>query len=265
MAPSRPDRTVECPHCGAPLALRPGRLWAICGFCDSSVRLTWDSGEPRAELVAEVPADVVEEVKRLLQMGDRNGALDSYARLAGIEPAEAELALAAIQGAIRFQPPLSRGGIVMLAVAAAASAAAGLSGVWLAAGGQTMSGVALLAGAVLLARLNWRPLFGSLGVTWLYYSGQPAAATVLKCWHVAEVRRGKATHFEVTRLLLRVQPENAPGFQAEASCIVGEQSRAKFSPGAVVDVKYGRRGEVVVTGASRSPAPGEAGDHAGDR
>lgn len=254
--PAAPSSDLDCPECGAPLCLAADQTWAICAYCNASLRLKLADGALRAEQVPEVPAEVVEEVKELLQQGARTRALDLYAKRAGIEAGEAEAAMEALLTAIRYQPPLNTIGLVMLATAVAAFVAGVAVGVWFTAGGQSMLGVALIAGSVLLARLNWRSLFGNLGMTALYYWGRPARATIQKCWHVAEKRAGKDTHFQITRLLLNVEPQGEAAFQAETTCIVGQQSQAKFQAGAEVWVKYDRQKEnVVVTGAAQPTAP----------
>ena len=247
---------TDCANCGAPLALQSGQTWAICGFCNSSLRLSVEGDAARYVPVPEVPAEVVQEVKQLLRQGYRTRALNYYAQEAGIEAPMAEPAVTAMMRAIGYQPPLNTVGLLMLAGTAAASLAGVAGGAWLTARGQSMIGVALIAGAVLFARLNWKSLFTNLGATRLYHWGRTARAIIQKRWQVVETRAGKDTDYQIVRLLLKVEPEGLPAYQTEATCVVGQQSQAKFQAGSAVWVKYDprRRQEVVVTGADQTQA-----------
>lgn len=246
--------SINCPKCGAPLSLQPHQRLVVCGYCNSSVRVSLQAkDQPLVRQAEDIPTAVVDEVKRLLVLGLQTQATDYYESKAHVSPQEAKVAVAALNAEIGYVPPLNRQGFLMLIGLALVSVAGvvGAGALWQA--GWAVPGVGLLIAAGVFAYMNWFALRRSLAATWLMWRGAAGQATILKSWRIRVIPlAGQGQSAELLRLLLAVRPSDGAMFQTEANCLVGPQSLPNFQVGSVVEVKYDSKHQkkVVVTGAA---------------
>lgn len=245
--------SLHCPNCGGPLPVKPEQTLAACVYCNSTIRIVPAAAAERVVTqVVEVAPEVIDEVKRLLVLGQRMPAAEYYARAAGISQAEAETAVQAIEKRMAHFPPLSGAGIVMLVTFDLIGLAGVLAGAALVNRGQWPVGVVLfLAGAFFMLGNSLVFLRGLRGYL-LVKRGRPASAEILKVWLIRTTKAGQQP-VDLSRLMLRVCPPGEPAYNAEANVFISGKSRPKFQVGSMIRVKYDPldRARVVVTGAGQ--------------
>ncbi|HEU4327978.1 MAG TPA: hypothetical protein VFS21_32880 [Roseiflexaceae bacterium] len=231
--------TLRCPSCGAPAPARPaGELW-VCVYCDSVVRLSAGEAGPEAAVERTLPADQMPAIRQLLLAGRRSEAADAYRQASGadeqetaqaIESLAREISLATVRG-----QQLSRYGWAALGLSALGIALVAWAG-WTGA----LSPLAALALAVFPVSLVLLFL-PNLRVSLRYLTAPRAPATVERTAYIGLVRV-RTGPIHTYRILLRVQPPDAPAFPAELVLPVRDQNRHKLAAGATFDVRY-RSGE----------------------
>lgn len=246
--------SLNCPQCGAPLTLKPGQTLAVCGYCNSSVRVTESVMVGTAPQITkvEIPTEVVDEVKRRLVLGLTTDAADYYAKEAKISPEEATAAVKAMKDSIGDAPSLSTNGLVTFSVLALAGIAAAIIGFSFVLDGDILIGVGVIIIALLFVGMNWYALSRGLPAFLLEHQGKAAQAKILKVWLVNTLTvKGTTGEVQLLRLLLQIQPPTGTGYQAEANCMVSEPSQPKFKPGCLIKVKFDPKDpkRVVVTGS----------------
>ncbi len=232
--------SLHCPNCGAPLPHQSLQTLAACMYCNSTIRIALGAApeaRPRVTRAAEVPPDTIDEVKRLLLLRQHAPAVSYYAQAAQVDPAAAELAVKGIERTMAYFPPLSAGGVALLAAFEVVGSVGLLGGVLLLQRGALLAGGLVLAASALFSFANLWVLGRGLPGFLLSRSGHPAPAQVLKTWLI-RTDQVQGQPVALTRLLLEVRPEGGAPYRAEANIYVREASQAKFAPGAQVRVKY---------------------------
>lgn len=251
-----PIKLLTCPNCGAPLNPLPGQTLVACVYCNSSVRiLTRPDAAPSARQDDSISHEVIDEVKRMLVLGQKAGAVGLYQRKANVSQAEADQVVTAIQKACGYRPPLNNLGLAILAGMALICLLGLAGGVILLARNFLVPGIIMLALAGLFAYMSWNTFLSDVKATLVLRQGRPALAAVLKTWEVMPVFRGGDHVGDLIRFLLEVHPEQGAAYQAEANCIVRAISRPKFEVGQSIRVKVDRRDPSRLVIAS--PASGE--------
>jgi len=229
--------SLHCPNCTAPLHLQNKQTLVACLYCNSTVRITYkDTAQPAAATRPDVSPEVVDEVKRLLVLGQRLKAVEYYTQQAQISEGDAAAVITTIQQSLGYAPPLNNIGLLMLigyeCIALLAIGAGGallLSGqLWLGAGLILLA----LFFAIVIALGLGRGLPGYL----LLQRGQPALAVITKIWPIRSFAvRGQNAHLQ--RFLLEIHLPNQPVYQAEANGIVTDNSLPRFQIGSHLSIK----------------------------
>jgi hypothetical protein len=211
---------------------------------------------PVATRAVEVRPEVIDEVKKMLLLGQHLPAVEYYSREARVSNAVAEIAVKGIEQTMAYLPPLTALGVLVLVVLEGLSTAAILGGAALMTNAQYLLGIGLVLVGILLTLGSTLVLMRGLPGFILAQRGKPATAQILKRW-VIRTNELKGRPVELTRLLLEVRPAE-PGlapYQAEANCFVTEPSKPKFTVGSWIQVKYspGDKRKLVVTGAGPAP------------
>jgi hypothetical protein len=251
-------QSLDCPQCGAPLPLQAAQTLAACVYCNATVHIGPSAapGQPGTAPVAtravEVRPEVIDEVKKMLLLGQHLPAVEYYSREARISSAVAEIAVKGIEQNMAYFPPLTAAGVVTLVVLEGLSSAAIVGGAVVMSNAQYWLGIGLVLVGIFLTLGSTLVLMRGLPGFILAQRGNPATARILKRW-VIRTDVVKGVPVELTRLLLEVRPAErgqAP-YQAEANCFVTEPSQPKFTVGASIQVKYspGDKRRLVVTGA----------------
>jgi hypothetical protein len=231
--------SLHCTNCGAPLRLTVGQTLVACAFCNSTLRVAAGGiGQPAVSRMEAVPPEVVDEVKRLLVLGNLPKAVAYYAQATGLTEAEATTAVRSLQGTLGYAPPLNWFGMVLLVVHSLIGAAGLVLGWQQIAAGRGLLGIVLLVVGVGWAGLNWLVLGRGLRSFWLTYRGTPAEATILQRWTIRTVKaQGEPQPVALVRFLLQVRPPGRPPFEAEANGLVRERSQPRLQPGCAVRVR----------------------------
>jgi hypothetical protein len=250
-------QSLDCPQCGAPLPLQAAQTLAACVYCNSTVHIGpaptpgGTAPPPVAVRAVEVRPEVIDEVKKMLLLGQHMPAVAYYSREARISTEVAEIAVKGIEQNMAYFPPLTGIGVLMLVVLEGLSSAAIVGGAVLLNNAQYLLGVGLVLVGIFLTLGSTLVLLRGLPGFLLTQRGRPATAQILKAWVIRkDVMKGVPV--ELTRLLLEVRPAErglAP-YQAEANCFVTEPSKPKFTVGSFIQVKYspGDKRRLVVTG-----------------
>ena len=233
-------QSLHCPNCTAPLTIQGQPVLVACLYCNATLYLTYrQSAQPAAAARPDVPPEVVDEVKRLLVLGQRIKATDYYAKAAQVSEGDAAAVIATIQQSLGYAPPLTPNGLLMFLgyeLIALLGLSAGLILLLngrIGLGGGVM-GLAVLFGVVVRMGLG-RGLPGYL----LERRGQPALAVIQKTWRINQFAiRGPNPNFAtLQRFLLEIHLPNQPIYQAEANGIVSDTSQPRFQPGSRLAVK----------------------------
>lgn len=249
--------TLSCPNCTAPLHPQTHQTVVACLYCNSTIRLSYEEqARPAAATLTNVPPEVVDEVKRLLILGQREQAVRYYAHKAGISEYDAAAAVATIYKSVADAPPLSRVGLGILLVAMFVSLAGFLAGIRLLFSGPGPYGDSDIGVAFLLIVFGLVHVFifaRGLPGHLLEWRGQPAQACIVKSWPIRTyVVRGRNAYQR--RFLLEIRLPQHPPYQTEANGIVSEPSLRKFQIGSLVNVKVdpANRQRVVIMGPVES-------------
>lgn len=233
-------QSLHCPNCTAPLHIQDKQALVACLYCNSTLYLTYGKTvQPAAAARPDVPPEVVDEVKRLLVLGQRIKATGYYAKAAQVSEGDAAATIATIQQSLGYAPPLNNVGLLMfLGYEILALVGLGL-GLALLLSGRTWLGVGLMVLAVLFAIVIMLGLGRGLPGYLLERRGQPAFAVIQKTWPIKQFAvRGRNPNFAtLQRFLLEIHLPNQPIYQAEANGIVSETSQPRFQPGSHLSVK----------------------------
>jgi hypothetical protein len=212
-------------------------------YCNSTLRITPAAeapGRPAAPVAVqavEVPPAVIDEVKRMLLLGQHMPAVEYYSREARIPAAVAEIAVKGIEQSMAYYPPLTLRGVITLVTFEVISTGAILGAIWLLNDQQWLLGVGLLLFGLFTALGNTLVLVRGLRGFIIVQRGQPATARILKLWLI-RTDKLKGMPVELTRLLLEVRPDGRRPYQAEANCFITAPSKPKFQVGSLIRVKY---------------------------
>jgi hypothetical protein len=234
--------SAHCVNCGAPLTIKPGQTVAVCGYCNSSLRVSAVAGtQPAASRMVEVPVQVVDEVKRLLVIGFKTQAVNYYQKQSGVSLAEAATAVTGMQRQMGYKPPLSRRGLILVTCLFLVSIVDFMIAISLLASGKPVWAVLLAIAALVFAGMNGFTFSSHLKATWLLWRGRFADGVILKCWQVLTYKTppDKPSR-RLVRLLLEVSLPGTPVYQAEASCFVREEVQSKFEVGSRILLKVDR-------------------------
>lgn len=231
-------QSLACPNCGAPLPIQPAQTLAACVYCNSTVRIlpAEAAAAPVAVRAVEVGPEVIDEVKRLLLLSQHQPAVEYYARAAGVDPAAAETAVKAIEKNMAYYPPLTLRGVALLFALDAVFLAGLLAGGWLLLQQQWIWGMVLILVCAFLALGNVLVLARGLRGFMISRRGEPAAAEIRQLWIIS--RHEARVPYELTRLLLEVQPAGRAPYLAEANGFILETSKPKFQVGRRVQVRF---------------------------
>lgn len=242
--------SLHCPNCTAPLHLQNKQTLVACLYCNSTIRITYkDTAQPAAATRPDIAPEVVDEVKRLLVLGQRLKAVDYYAQQAQVGEGDAAAAIATVQQSLGYAPPLNNMGLLML-IGYEFIALLGIGGgSALLLSGQPLLGAGLILLSLFFGLVMALGLGRGLPGYLLLRRGQPAQAAIEKIWPIRSFAvRGQ--NAQLQRLLLEIHLPQQPPYQAEANGIVSEQSLAKFQPGSRLAVKVdpANRQNVVIIG-----------------
>jgi hypothetical protein len=249
--------SLHCANCGAPLSLNTGQTLAACAYCNSTLRIgAAGSAEPPVRRMAEVPPEVVDEVKRLLVLGNPYAAAEYYAKQTGVSAAEASAAVQALRQTVGYAPPLNWMGIVMLVGFTALGLGVAAFGMVQIAGSRGLLGGVLIVAGVAWTLLNWFALGRGLRAFWLTHRGTPAQAVILKRWTIRTMKAaGEPQPVELVRFLLEVQPAGAASYETEANGMVRHRSYERTQPGCRMNLRYdpASPAKVVLIGPADAP------------
>ena len=232
--------SLHCTNCGAPLKVSANQTVAACLYCNSTLRVAPGAvNQPAVTRLEAVPPAVVDEVKRLLVLGNQPKAVEYYAKETGMTEAEAATAVAALASTVGYAPPLNWLGVAMLVGYTVVGVGAI---VWAAAqivAGRALLGVVTLAVGVVWVLLNWMVLGRGIKGFWLTYRGVPAEAVIRQRWTIRTMKAaGEAQPVELVRFLLAVQPQGRAAFETEANGMVRHRSYERTQPGCRMRLKY---------------------------
>lgn len=227
--------SLHCPNCGAPLHPGPNHTLTICIYCNSSVRIQPEEGRPQANVETALASEDMTRIKELLLAGRAAEAQQLYREKTSTSPDEAQQAVTNLRQQISFSiirnQTLTTYGITLAALFTLllmVSILAGLSGRlagWLA---------FLLAGAAALQLWFFLP---GLRTTLEFLPGKTARARILKTATIGSVKL-RNQQVNTLKLLVEVQPENEPVFEAELLSAARQASLYKAQPGREIEVKY---------------------------
>lgn len=233
-------QSLHCPNCTAPLHIQDKQALVACLYCNSTLYLTYGkTAQPAAAARPDVPPEVVDEVKRLLVLGQRIKATDYYAKAAQVSERDAAAAIATIQKSLGYAPPLTNSGLLMFLGYEAAALLGFITGLVLLLTGPTWLGGGLMLLAVLFGTVVMMGLGRGLPGYLLERRGQPALAVIQKTWPINQFAvRGPNPNFAtLQRFLLEIHLPNQPLYQAEANSIISETSQPRFQPGSRLAIK----------------------------
>jgi hypothetical protein len=234
----------NCPHCGAPLDVRTDETFVLCLYCRGTCRILLDPSHPEAPATAEkkeVPKETADEVIRLIVDGKREQAVVLYSRAAGVDRADAEIAVKRLVSSLVVKLskylPISWGAVpIHLAILGAMAA----GGVW--AGQKALQGPAALW--LLAAVLFVLFFYGMLSLWWHTRSritadwGAEGRAEVLRTSIIRrEFRRGGS--LIVVQWDVRPNDGSAP-FRDDETMLVRNETVPKLEPGNVIPVRFDR-------------------------
>ena len=231
---------ASCPSCGAPHEVAPERRSVICLFCNTSLRVDHLAGPTAApRLTAQaVSKEEIERIKQLLIDGKRTEAVAHYAHVASVSVPEAELAVdnlfLSAFGEVSRHLPLNVFGFLLYGVLV--SAGLGLAS-WAAFQAQESPAYYALVALGLVFAFMWLLRFlGHLGSTLVSAFGATGRARVIRSSTVPEWKE-RDQYFLV--VLFEVTPDDGrPSFVDQETVFVGDVSRRKLTPGAVVRVRF---------------------------
>jgi len=234
--------SLHCPNCTAPLHVQNKQTLVACLYCNSTIRITYkDTAQPAAATRPDVSPEVVNEVKRLLVLGQRLKAVEYYAQQAQISEGDAAAAVATIYQSIAFAPPLSPVGLFLLITAFFISLVGLLGGVSLLFSWRSRPGIEPLVVLFLIVfgLINMFIFGRGLPGYILVWRGRPARATIVKSWPIRSFARdGRNPPLaHLHRFLLEIHLPNQPVYQAEANGIVTNTSLPRFQVGSRLSVK----------------------------
>jgi hypothetical protein len=232
--------SLHCTNCGAPLRVSANQTVAACLYCNSTLRVVPGAAyQPAVTRMEAVPPEVVDEVKRLLVLGNQPKAVAYYARETGMTEAEATAAVSALARTVGYAPPLNWLGLAMLLGYTALGVAAITWGAsQIGAGRGALALVVLVAGA-LWVLINWLALGRGLRGFWLAQRGVPAEAVIRKRLTIRTTKAaGEPQPVELVRFLLEVQPRDRAAYETEANGMVRYRSYARTQPGCRMRLKY---------------------------
>lgn len=252
--------SLHCANCGAPLSLKAGQTLAACVYCNSTLRVAAGGTSPTAVTrMAEVPPEVVDEVKRLLVLGNQPKAVEYYARETGLGSAEAGTAVAALARTVGYAPPLNWFGVFLLLMYTGLGLGTVAYGASQVAAGRGLWGAFVMLVGALWVLINWLALGRGLQAFWLTQRGMPAEAVIVRRWSIRTLTSaGEREPVELVRFLLDVRPAGRPPFQTEANGMVRQRSQARLQPGSRMQVRYDPRNpsKVVLIEMDDAPAGG---------
>jgi hypothetical protein len=244
--------SLDCPNCGAPLALVQQQSIAICVYCNSSVQISIiQDSPPNITKIPEISPEVIDEVKRLIIMGSSIKAAEYYAKQSGLSQNEANTAINAIKKTTGYSPALNPSGILKIIILGLISVLLIIGGVFLALNAYKTTGILAVSVGFIFAYMNWYAFQSSLRAYFLYKNGIETDAKILKRWDIktykANSNRPEAL---LIRMLLEVNKENQITYLTEANCVLVDKSNSKFQPGLIVKVKYNKKDpkKVVISG-----------------
>lgn len=251
--------SLHCANCGAPLSIKVGQTLAACGYCNSTLRVAASASAGRAvSRMDAVPLEVVDEVKRLLVLGNQPKAVEYYAKQIGLPEAEASAAVDALARTVGYAPALNWLGLVLLVVYTALGASAVIWGLLQFPAGRGGWGVVLIIVGLGWILLNWLTLGRGLKAFWLTHRGTPAEAVILKRWTIRTLKApGEAQPVELVRFLLDVRPAGRPAYETEANGMVRHRSVARTQPGFRMRLRYDPRNPSKVVLIGPVDAPGQ--------
>lgn len=230
-------QSLHCPNCTAPLHIQDKQTLVACLYCNSTLYLTYDkTAQPAAATRPDVPPEVVDEVKRLLVLGQRIKATDYYAKAAQVSEGDAAAAIATIQKSLGYAPPLTNLGLLLFVGIELLSILGIAAAFLLLFSGYGLPGFLLLL-LSLVATLTFlfayaRGIPGYL----LLRRGQSALAVIAKIWPIRTFAvSGQNAYLQ--RFLLEIHLPNLPPYQTEANGIVSERSLSRFQIGSRLSVK----------------------------
>jgi hypothetical protein len=232
--------SLHCANCGAPLNLRTGQTLAACGYCNSTLRVApGGTAQPAVNRMAEVPPEVVDEVKRLLVLGNQPKAVEYYAKQTGLTEAEATPAVEALRRTVGYAPPLNWLGIGLLILYTLIGGAAAVFGITQFGAGRGLLGAVLIFIGLSWILINWLALGRGLRAFWLTHRGTPAEAVILKRWTIKTLKAPREPQpVELVRFLLEVRPAGRAPYETEANGMVRHQSVSRTQPGCRMKLQY---------------------------
>ena len=250
--------SLHCANCGAPLSLKASQTLAACVYCNSTLRVAaGGTSQPAVTRMAEIPPEVVDEVKRLLLLGNQPKAVEYYAKQTGLSEAEASTAVAALQRTVGYAPPLNAFGIALLLFYSLLGAATVVYGLTRLTTGQGALGALIVFIGVVWVLANWFVLGRGLQAFWLARRGTPAEAVIVKRWTIRTLKAAcEPEPVELVRFLLEVCPTGRPSYQTEANGMVRQRSQPLTQPGRRMQVRYdpANPSKVVLIGPAGAPA-----------
>jgi hypothetical protein len=246
--------SLDCPNCGAPLALLQYQSIAICVYCNSSVQiLIKQDAPPVITKIPEISPEVVDEVKRLIIMGSATKAVEYYTKQSGLRLKEAYMAINAIKKTTGYNPPLNPSGIFRFALLELFSVLLIVAGICLIINTYNTTGILAVLIGLIFAYMNWYAFKSSLKAYFLYKNGIETNAKILKRWDIKTYKAtSKRPEAVLIRMLLEVNKENQISYLTEVNCLVGEKSGSKCQQGSIIQVKYNKKNykKVVFTGTN---------------
>lgn len=231
---------ARCPNCGAPLSVDEKRCSVICIFCNASLRVERPATATEAPALAAeaVPAEEIERIKQMLVDGQRDEAVEHYARVASVPREEAERAVDNVFLSAYFtltrHLPINAFGFVLYGVLVSLGA-----------------GPAAWAATRALDEPGWFvgvALGGLFALYQLYRFGQHLRSTLVVAF--GALGRGRVLRRAVVRevkerqgffvvVVFEVVPDGGgPAFVDQETLLVGAASLEKLTPGNIVPVRF---------------------------
>ena len=226
--------TLNCPNCGAPLQVDEERIYTVCLYCNSTVRIQPDDPQPAVVENTMVEADM-RTLKQRLLAGHREDALQLYMETSGAGEAVARQAIQDLErqvsvDVIRNQQ-LTRKGLWYVGLYSVVFLVAVLAGL----AGQIYPLLAL-ALAALTAWQLW-VLLPSIRLSLRYRDAISAPATILKTARVGEIKTRTGKIYAM-KLLVEVHPPEGEPYQGQLLLPVQGPSLEQTQPGDRLQVKY---------------------------
>jgi hypothetical protein len=236
--------SLNCPNCGAPLKITAQQNWAVCLYCNATLRLepqsqpegTSDIAGRSPTLASTLDDAEMGKVKQFLLDGQKESALELYSRRTGASEEDAREALTDLRQKLSLdvvrQQQLTTGGILIVGVYGLLT----VVGMYMLFSGGIhwlISLAAMLYGAWMLYFY-----FPAVASTLAFRKGKPAKAQVLKLAEVGKTHIGRQ-RVRVFKLLVEIQPlDGSAPYPAEMLLPIREENTPRAQPGTSILVKY---------------------------